>query len=233
MLEQSGVIDSWDDQKGFGFISTASGKKVFFHISAVRGAHRPQQGEPVFFQSGTDKQGRASATHVRSADLAIDNPRIRTKPRDNAKKENSSATKTLKPGRKYRLLEHDIPWAKLVLLLVLPLGGAFNLTIEYGASWVFPIYLIASLLAYYFYWDDKRRAKRNEWRITEANLQFWSLIGGWPGAFIAQQQFRHKTKKLSFQMVFWLIVIAHQLLWFDWLFMDGQWLISLLPFSYR
>ena len=71
MAEQSGIIDSWDDQKGFGFIAVAPGKKVFFHISAVRGSHRPQQGEPVFFQLGTDKQGRTTATHVRSLRLII------------------------------------------------------------------------------------------------------------------------------------------------------------------
>ena len=121
-----------------------------------------------------------------------------------------------------------IPWLKLLLLLILPFLGVLNLTIKYGASWVFPVYLITSLLAYYFYWDDKRRAKQNEWRIPEANLHFWALLGGWPGAFIAQQQFRHKTKKLSFLWVFWLIVIAHQVLWFDWLVMDGRWLMSFL-----
>lgn len=218
MAEQSGIIDSWDDQKGFGFIAVAPGKKVFFHISAVRGSHRPQQGEPVFFQLGTDKQGRTTATHVRSAELAIDNPHIRVQPQSR---------------KKYRLSAQGIPWIKLLLLLMLPVMGAFNLTLQYGASWTFPIYLITSLLSYYFYWDDKRRAQRNEWRITEANLQFWSLLGGWPGAFIAQQQFRHKTKKLSFQIVFWLIVIAHQLLWFDWVVMDGKWLVASLSFGYR
>ena len=91
-----------------------------------------------------------------------------------------------------------IPWVKLLLLLILPFLGVLNLPIKYGASWVFPVYLITSLLAYYFYWDDKRRAKQNEWRIPETNLHFLAMLGGWPGAFIAQQQFRHKTKKLSF-----------------------------------
>ncbi|WP_039915015.1 DUF1294 domain-containing protein [Cellvibrio mixtus] len=231
MSEQSGVIDSWDDQKGFGFISISPGKKVFFHISAVRGLHRPIQGDSVFFQLGTDKQGRTIATHVRSTNLTLDNPRIRVKPRVGNKEEHNHAIKKRASGKNYRLFEHEIPWVKLVMLLVLPFAGALNVTIQYGSLWIFPIYLITSLLAYYFYWDDKRRAKRNEWRITEANLQFWSLIGGWPGAFIAQQQFRHKTKKLSFQMVFWLIVIAHQLLWFDWLFLDGRWLMASLSFG--
>jgi uncharacterized membrane protein YsdA (DUF1294 family) len=115
----------------------------------------------------------------------------------------------------------------VLLLLILPCAGLFDLAAHYQSFLGFLVYLVASLFAYYFYWDDKRRAKLGEWRIPEANLHFWALIGGWPGAFIAQQQFRHKTKKLSFQLVFWLIVIVHQVLWFDWLWRDVQGLISL------
>ncbi|WP_147463771.1 DUF1294 domain-containing protein, partial [Pseudomonas amygdali] len=53
-------------------------------------------------------------------------------------------------------------------------------------------------------------------------------LGGWPGALLAQQVFRHKTRKVSFQIVFWLIVLAHQVLWLDWLFL-GKRLLQLLP----
>ncbi|HCS62973.1 MAG TPA: hypothetical protein DIW64_02185 [Cellvibrio sp.] len=45
MAEITKIIDHWNDQKGFGFISTAEGEKYFFHIPVVRGAFRPQQGE--------------------------------------------------------------------------------------------------------------------------------------------------------------------------------------------
>lgn len=133
--------------------------------------------------------------------------------------------------KKHRLYENAIPWHYLLVLLILPIMGVVDLAVNYHAPWIILIYVAASFLAYYFYWDDKRRAKQNEWRIPEANLHFWALVGGWPGAFIAQQQFRHKTKKLSFLWVFWLIVIAHQALWFDWLLMDSRWLMLLLPGS--
>lgn len=231
MTEQKGVIERWDDQKGFGFISIGQGKKVFFHISAVRGAYRPQQGEVVMFQLDNDEQGRPKATHVRSDILAIDNPRIRVKPK----------VKTIRPAisqptmvgadrreQKFRLRESVIPWRYLAPLLILPILGVIDLAVSYQSPWGVLAYVIASALAYYFYWDDKRRARLGEWRITEANLHFWSLVGGWPGAFIAQQQFRHKTKKFSFQFVFWLIVIGHQALWFDWLVLDGKWLASVV-----
>lgn len=229
MSEIAGTIDHWNDQKGFGFISTAQGKKYFFHISVVRGAFRPQQGESVLFQAGSDSQGRLAATHVRSANLALDNEKIRIKPRNSESgKDSSPSRKPVQPGNKFRLHEHKVPWLSLLLLLILPLIGALSLVKDYGTLWILCAYVVASIITYYFYWDDKRRAKVGEWRIPEENLHFWSLVGGWPGAFIAQRQFRHKTKKLSFQSVFWLTVIGHQLLWFDWLMLDGKWLISVL-----
>jgi uncharacterized membrane protein YsdA (DUF1294 family) len=42
------------------------------------------------------------------------------------------------------------------------------------------------------------------------------LVGGWPGALLAQQVFRHKTRKLSYQVVFWTIVVLHAVGWFLW-----------------
>ena len=134
-------------------------------------------------------------------------------------------------NRKQHLRERKIPWLLLAFLLVLPVLGILSVIKTYSAVWVFVAYVFVSLMTYYFYWDDKRRAQRNEWRIPEANLHFWSLLGGWPGAFVAQQQFRHKTKKYSFLAVFWLIVIAHQVLWFDWLFMEGNLLLSIVRSS--
>jgi uncharacterized membrane protein YsdA (DUF1294 family) len=46
---------------------------------------------------------------------------------------------------------------------------------------------------------------------------------------VAQQCFRHKTRKLSYQLVFWAIVAAHQAVWVDWLLLDGAFLGDLLP----
>lgn len=211
MSEQKGVIERWDDQKGFGFIAIGQGQKVFFHISAVRGAYRPQQGEVVMFQLGKDEQGRLKATHVRSEILALDNPRIRVKPRtDSARaKPDHSTIRSARVIQKTRLRESPIPWRYLLLLLILPVMGIGDLAVNHQMPWGILVYVAASFLTYYFYWDDKRRAQRKEWRIQEANLHFWSLVGGWPGAFIAQQQFRHKTKKRSFLAVFWLIVLSH------------------------
>jgi uncharacterized membrane protein YsdA (DUF1294 family) len=35
------------------------------------------------------------------------------------------------------------------------------------------------------------------------------LVGGWPGAIVAQQMLRHKTSKVSFRVAFWLTVLVN------------------------
>ncbi|MEY4591750.1 MAG: hypothetical protein RIR18_645 [Pseudomonadota bacterium] len=69
--------------------------------------------------------------------------------------------------------------------------------------------LTVSLLAFAMYWADKKAALRNERRIPELRLLLVGVLGGWPGALLAQQLFRHKTKKTSFRVVFWLTVILN------------------------
>ncbi len=69
---------------------------------------------------------------------------------------------------------------------------------------------LASLVTFAFYAWDKRRATRNEWRTPEKILHLCALLGGWPGAFLAQRLLRHKNAKIPFQIVFWLIVLIFQ-----------------------
>src|SRR3546814_17304610 len=58
------------------------------------------------------------------------------------------------------------------------------------------------------YWLDKEAAQGGAQRIPESTLHLVDLLGGWPGALIAQQQFRHKTVKRSFQFAFCCRVLA-------------------------
>ena len=56
---------------------------------------------------------------------------------------------------------------------------------------------------------DKRKAVKSQWRIPEATLHICELLCGWPGAMIAQVVIRHKNAKLSFQLVFWAMVLIN------------------------
>ncbi|WP_335945215.1 DUF1294 domain-containing protein [Pseudomonas sp. G166] len=105
------------------------------------------------------------------------------------------------------------------LLCALPLFGSLMLGLR-AVSWVpMTAYGLVSLVAFLLYWSDKRKARADAWRIPENVLHAVELAGGWPGALLAQQVFRHKTRKVSFQVVFWCIVLLHQVFWIDQLFL--------------
>lgn len=112
--------------------------------------------------------------------------------------------------------------ALLLVLCVLPGFGALKMWLGGGSALPLWGYGIASLLAFFLYWSDKRKARDEVWRTPEKVLHAIELLGGWPGALIAQQVFRHKTRKISFQLVFWLIVLLHQVFWIDHLFLGAS-----------
>jgi uncharacterized membrane protein YsdA (DUF1294 family) len=43
----------------------------------------------------------------------------------------------------------------------------------------------------------------------EQTLHVFALLGGWPGALVAQRWLRHKSKKASFQVAFWVTVVVN------------------------
>lgn len=71
------------------------------------------------------------------------------------------------------------------------------------------LYGITSVVAFAAYRIDKTAAQKGRWRIPEATLHLLALIGGWPGALIAQQLLRHKTRKQPFRSVFWITVVLN------------------------
>jgi uncharacterized membrane protein YsdA (DUF1294 family) len=81
------------------------------------------------------------------------------------------------------------------------------------------IYLAASLGAAIAYAIDKSAAQSGAWRTRERTLHVLALIGGWPGALIAQQVLRHKSRKPSFRTAFLATVVVNvvALVWFSFL----------------
>ncbi|OXY81408.1 DUF1294 domain-containing protein [Oceanimonas doudoroffii] len=73
-------------------------------------------------------------------------------------------------------------------------------------------YLVLSLVTFGVYWWDKRAARLGQWRVRERTLHGLALLGGWPGAWLARHLLRHKSRKPSFQAVFWFTVLANLLL---------------------
>lgn len=110
--------------------------------------------------------------------------------------------------------EHAGPgiWAcvQLAVLMVLPFLAGSKLPTLPG--WMVPLWMIVvSLLAWLNYRSDKNAAEAGAWRVSETMLHTLELFGGWPGAFLAQRRYHHKTRKASYQAIFQSIVFLYQL----------------------
>ncbi|AVP02630.1 DUF1294 domain-containing protein [Enterobacter cloacae complex sp. FDA-CDC-AR_0132] len=89
-----------------------------------------------------------------------------------------------------------------LLLLIAAIGSLF--TSHPFILWL----LLINVLTLAMYGADKMAARRAMRRVPEATLLVFGLIGGWSGAIIGQQLFRHKTQKQPFKTYFIVSVIV-------------------------
>lgn len=65
-MRYQGKITSWNDEKGFGFITWhGGGEPIFVHVKAFkRGMRRPDENDIVTYELTKDERGRARAENV-------------------------------------------------------------------------------------------------------------------------------------------------------------------------
>ena len=181
-MRTKGKITSWNDEKGFGFITPSSGdKQVFVHIKAFSNrSQRPELNQLVSYSLSTDKHGRPYAKKALLAGVRLQK-------------------KTKSNGGFYSI-------TGAVLFLVIVGESVYLAKIP---PLIFALYALVSLITYIMYAVDKSAAKNGTWRTQESTLHLLSLVGGWPGALVAQVKLRHKSKKQSFRSVFWITVLLN------------------------
>ncbi len=192
-VRMSGVLTTWNDERGFGFVTPAvGGPDVFVHISAFgQGQPRPMQGDEIGYElelspEGKRRAGRAtllSAAAGRRAPVAA--PYVRLTP-------------TKRASRLGYLAVVGFLGIAFVVALIRPIP-----------FWVWVLYVGMSFVTFVAYALDKKAAEAEGWRLSEGSLLALGLACGWPGAVIAQQVVRHKTVKMSFQVVFWVTVVVN------------------------
>ncbi|EBR9505971.1 DUF1294 domain-containing protein [Salmonella enterica] len=67
-------------------------------------------------------------------------------------------------------------------------------------KFIFSLYVILRI--------DKTAARKTWRRVPESTLLVFGVVGGWPGAIVGQQLFRHKTQKQPFKTYFIVSVIV-------------------------
>lgn len=74
-----GVLKTWKDDRGFGFIQPDNGDKdIFVHISSLKGmARRPYRGDILHYQVAQDEKGKFKAIDVRIEGVAYQ-PKAKT-----------------------------------------------------------------------------------------------------------------------------------------------------------
>ena len=205
-MERLGKVSEWNDDRGFGFIVPVDGEpaRVFFHVRDYRlDGRRPEVGELVKFSAQRPSDGKWRAQAVR-----------RTVPPARAAKPSrpASASTAPRPGSAFLGAVATIAYGLLIAWAIrsgrLPFEAVF-------------VVLALSAITFVAYALDKQAAQTGRWRTPESTLHLLELAGGWPGAWIAQQWLRHKSRKPAYRVVFWVMVVLHGGVLAAWLWTRG------------
>lgn len=185
---RQGVLEDWNDSRGFGFITPSSGgARVFAHVSAFPRGRRPVSGCEVTYAELRDERNRVQASEVRYP----------------------AASST------GRVSANGVPLALATATMFFTLVAGLVVLDKLPAILLLS-YVVFSGVALFLYRADKSAAEQGRWRTSESTLHSIALVGGWPGALIARQAFRHKTITQPFRTIFWVTVIVNcaALSWF-------------------
>jgi uncharacterized membrane protein YsdA (DUF1294 family)/cold shock CspA family protein len=179
-MRHQGKITEWKDDRGFGFITPkGGGEKVFVHI-----------------KSFSSRQRRPVRNEIVTYEL-VSNQKDRTRA-----EQVGFMNDSLTIPAERRAVAFALPGLFLLLVAAAVFMGQLPLVI-------LGLYLVASAVSFLLYANDKSAAEEGRWRTSENTLHMFSLIGGWPGAFVAQKLLRHKSRKESFQILFWTTVVLN------------------------
>lgn len=178
-MRYQGKVTNWKDDQGFGFVTpNGGGRQVFVHIKSFSNRQRrPVGNELVTYELKIDSKGRPQGENV--VFVGDRTPQAST------------------PGPGIGSLTFA------VLFLTFVAWAVFAGKLPFA---VLGLYLIGSAVAFFAYALDKSAARSDWWRTPESTLHIFGLVGGWPGALVAQKVLRHKSKKESFQVAFWVTV---------------------------
>ena len=217
-MQKQGTVVRWNAERAFGFIrSPGSAADVFFHVRDYRGATPPREGLAVVFEEirGGDKGPRATAVQAAGAQGApagnhgsqargARRPETTRAGRSTARTETSAGTRRnttpVAPAGAALAYGLMLAWAALV---------AWAVWTRHLPLWTVAALAGLNLTTLWLYAADKNAARQGQWRIAEKQLHLLALLGGWPAAWLAQQNMRHKSSKTAFRAIYWATIVLH------------------------
>ena len=193
-MRKQGRVLNWNDDRGFGFVSHESEGQIFLHIHAFEKGQRqrrPINGDLISYVLLRDDKNRTQAQQVQFVE------------------------RRQFVSEKSELKSDSMNWTEFFVLF-----GIFCYFMMKLPPLIVIIYGVMSLLTFIAYALDKSAAQSGQWRTKEDTLHFLAMLGGWPGAYLAQKYLRHKSKKKSFLAGFWNTVIFNCVLALLYLNMD-------------
>lgn len=97
----------------------------------------------------------------------------------------------------------------LALVVVIAASVGISLYLKGIGAGAAALYIVSCIATFCLYAFDKAAARAGRRRTPERTLHLFSALGGWPGALIAQRVLHHKSRKVSFQVVFWMTVVGN------------------------
>lgn len=181
-MRLKGKVIKWNADKAFGFIApNGGGDSIFIHKTALANRNRsPNINDVITFSVIKDNQGRYCADQATFSGEKLNNKQVR--------------------------YISKFPIYLSVIFIILIIAGYF---LDQLPKKVVVIYLVISVITFLAYASDKSKAQQGRWRTQEKTLHLLALMGGWPGAAIAQQVLRHKSKKIKFRITFWFTVVVN------------------------
>jgi len=207
-MKWQGKIIKWNDERGFGFVEpNGGGERAFVHIKSFKTrSRRPVDGDLIIYETTRDKSNRCQAVNIKFTKLVMKS--------------------------KKRKVYNNGPKFGLVIVLCFCLLVLASTIMRKIPIFVMALYVVLSLITFIAYAIDKSAAQNDRWRTKENTLHMFSIIGGWPGAYFAQNKLRHKSSKSQFKAVYWITALLN-VVFFIWLHTnDGQDLLNNLIESF-
>lgn len=181
-MRTKGKVIKWNNGNGFGFIEPSNGgPELFFHEDClINQSRRPVINDEVSFKIASNLEGKTRAERI-----------------------------LFKGERDPRQIDKffDVGYLAFSCFFLFAIGAL--VLFKKIDPVILILYLILSFMTFLIYWRDKIKSKKDQWRIQEQTLHLFSLIGGWPGALIAQRTLHHKSRKKSFQKTFFITMVLN------------------------